>query len=390
MRGNSHLSKVQLSRQRQTLSGAEYLTSFLFQNDKSATGRTQNAEFVVLAISDWVRSRVSREQLYERHDFVDAKRRALHSVADEINARLTVAGAKSLVEHVAEDSEFDQLWIYAAQRSARLEPGLDGTVDVALLLKRTQIALGEGLELEAAARASLLWADRTASLSELTQSIPNLTLSPLAAEFERGDYSAWHWGNLLLQAEHDDVLGYFRPLIERIAQHKVLSRFFSFTSLNRLCFSYCSLYPFDTEGLPMVVPMPRTGIDHAFAVMIGSDTKPAMAGTAAEVFSFLENILTKNSRPTWFGNVDEDLAARLNCELEARGSPLRATSRQSEQWLRVEVVAGNLCCAASFDGRNVMLQLSRPWQARREPIAEFVGRIDKGAEQIIAWLSQND
>lgn len=178
--------------------------------------------------------------------------------------------------------EFAELWVYGDQRSCRLTPREDGVVAGAFLDRRTQLLRADALGPASAARMIEYWIDAAAPVAAMRDLAPGVELLPFAEDFERSDYAAWHWGNLLLRAEDDELLGFYRPLVERIAGSAALARYFSFTSLDRLCLSRSSLYPFDTEGLPVVVPARREGPLYA---VLDRDREAVTVGHRATSFS---------------------------------------------------------------------------------------------------------
>jgi len=62
--------------------------------------------------------------------------------------------------------------------------------------------------------------------------------------FERGEAARWHW--ILVRdrlGDPDDTLAASRPLLERLLERELPTRFFSFTSHYQLCFAASSHYP---------------------------------------------------------------------------------------------------------------------------------------------------
>jgi len=75
------------------------------------------------------------------------------------------------------------------------------------------------------------------------------------AELLEIDPAKWHWAHVRDRiAEPDDVLAPLRLLVEAFAQSPIASRFFSFSSLNRFCFSASSHYPWINKRLPIIAP----------------------------------------------------------------------------------------------------------------------------------------
>ena len=376
-RGNAHLSTVDLGSwpRSEPREGAEYLVTFLLDGVEQATGRVPDEARASAAVLDWVTGNIEVSELRARHEFVDEWKRKLEGARNVINA-----GLKTQRAEIGE-GEFGELWVYAAERSCRIAPKPSGCA-VALLLHRTQLALVELPGLERALRLIARWTEDGASLQALGNEF-SLVLSPFAAEFERGDYAAWHWGNVMAQAEHDEVLTRYRPLLERIVSSPSTKRFFSFTSLYFLRFTRCALYPFDVEDLPFVSPTR----DGRFTVKTGpffSDVEvvSVVTGTAEEVWGPLQEILRADSTPTHPGTLDDLLPELLDAAFVARGSSLRARKVQRQQWMDVKLDDGRgRSCGVSL--------LSRvPVHRVGADALRMEGTVDEVAEALIAWAQR--
>jgi hypothetical protein len=90
-----------------------------------------------------------------------------------------------------------------------------------------------------------------------------------------------------------DVLGPLRHLLEALAARPLPTRFFSYSSLNRFCFSASSHYPWVDRGLPVIAPARDGGylvndtphhelplLSDAFAHQ-GSSLRPALEQSGA-------------------------------------------------------------------------------------------------------------
>jgi hypothetical protein len=86
------------------------------------------------------------------------------------------------------------------------------------------------------------------------------------AEILESEPARWHWLHVRDRlAETDDVLAPLRELIEVLTARRIATTFYTYSSLNRLCFSASSHYPWVDEGLPVVAPTAR----HAGGCSIG-------------------------------------------------------------------------------------------------------------------------
>jgi Family of unknown function (DUF6193) len=356
MRGNAHLSKLHSGPPRAPKQGAEYLIYFGSGERSCATGRTQEIVSVEGAVRAWVAEQVELAEVYQQCPFVDAPLRKNIEIATNINAALETRAVRDrfILEGKSTDSEFTNLWLYAEDRSCHVTVGAKDAVNLELLLHRTSLAYIENIETELSAQIIEYWTEVKGTL-EGVQKISSLTeLSAFALEFERGNYAAWHWGNVLAQAENDQILAFYKPLLERVASSPIASRFFSFTSLSNLVFSRCSLYPFDSEGLPVLSPARDRSNEKPYSVAIAPvnlrKLNPiAAACSTEEAFQLIEAHLAREILPSYFGDSNHQMIGDLNLEFEAVGSSLRAEVAQKYQGTEIIIRGKNTTwCSASF------------------------------------------
>ena len=202
-----------------------------------------------------------------------------------------------------------QLWVYGGDRRCAVYAS---AAAVSFRIGQAQVALGEGLDDLPAAVAA--WLIERVSLPTLAARFPTVAIERHAETLEV-DPLDWHWRHVRDRiADPDDVLAPLRPLIERLAQSPVATRFYSFSSLNRFCFSASSHYPWIDGGLPKVGPKP----DGTFWVD-GEVLDLDVAVQRIEVV--LRDYLI---RPR-FGTSDDAEAERLAESLARSGSALRPT-----------------------------------------------------------------
>jgi hypothetical protein len=353
-----------------------------------ATGRTQRLDEAAHAVRDWLLAGCDLGAMYAAHVFVDQHLRALGSMSERVDRELAMLGSAL---RVAPDEdwagrEFTEAWIYDGPRSCWLTPGAGERLSLALLLHRTQIAQVEDLEVEIAARAIASWFGPDGSVAAVQRVAPRCEPARFAAAFERGDYLAWHWGNVLEEADSSSVLALHRPLLDRIATSDVARRFYSFTSLNRLCFSRCSLYPFDTDGLPMVHPV-RDGRDVVYVIGVGDAERGR--GDAREALACIERVLAAEPQPAYFGNIDDRTCDEVNAALAARGSHLRARREQHRQWMRIAVrAADGAWCEIKTERRGHLSMVPRDRDGARPADAPRVeGDTSAIVDAMERWLT---
>lgn len=347
--------------------GAEYLIYFHSIGKPRAIGRTQEIASVQDAVKSWVADRMDLPALHECCFFVDERWRAMKDISTRVNPVLKALGSQTelVIEGLPEISEFNELWVYAGKRSCRLTEGARRSINLELLLERTSLACLDNIGEQVAGEVVKHWIDSEGTLGGVNQISSGLELSAFALEFEAGNHSAWHWGNVMLQAEHSDVLAFYRPILERILKSTFAARFFSFTSLSSLVFSRSSLYPFDTDGMPCLYPADDPSGEKPFAFEFMSSAKSLKSDamsetfTAQQAFDLIEKILSREPILPYFGDLESRIMNEVNAELEAIGSGLRASLIQKQQWAKLVVYGkeGKFCELQGRKTQRVSLTL---------------------------------
>lgn len=341
-RGNSHLSRVQVGPELTIRQGAEFLVYFAEGDLRVADGRTQEQDAAIAALADWLVARRSLAEIHAAHPFVDRHRRALQRLAAAIDPALAAAGAP--MRAVLEDDGSLELWVYGPGRSCVLAWLGDDRADAGFVLRHAQLARGAGAPAEVAA-AVARWLGG-ATLEALAAALPGLALAESAGLYARGEVAAWHWANVLrsaraeLAAGQDGALGFYVPLLERVVATPAVARFFAFTSLDRLCFSRCSHFPFATEGLPIVHPAGRAP-EPRYQVVCG---EAHAVGDADATVATLAAMLSTVAEAPFHGTVEDLLVEPVNAEFARLGSPLRAARVQRRQWFDTRVARGSRSC----------------------------------------------
>lgn len=114
------------------------------------------------------------------------------------------------------------------------------------------MARGKSTDLHQLASAIDLWVlDRELRVSRLSSIFPWVVPNPCTTAFEEGRAVDWKWETIIMCGERWQEL---RTLINRAALEPPLRRLFPYTSLNTLCFSRCTGYPF-TRDTPSITPI---------------------------------------------------------------------------------------------------------------------------------------
>lgn len=339
---NAHLGAVVPGAPRVARAGAEYFVELREGERRIADGRAHDPSVVAGCLHAWLVERRDLGELYAQWPFVDAKLRALRRLAALVES---APAGPSPVRVVIEHDIGDELWVYGDDRSCRLDPGPEATAGCAFLIGQSQVAaamVGESALGEVVAA----WSQGQVTLAALARRVPGLEVLPFAELLERGEAARWHWANALAAAEHGVYpLCEFRPLIERVVARREICRFFSFTSLSTLCFSYSSNYPFVRDDLPVVAALGdgRFAVDHA---------RDGGTGDARQTAERLAKILAAAPHRPFRGSAAHHDRSFVDEELARQGSSLRARLVQKRQWYGVRVVAGR---------REVGISCHREW-----------------------------
>jgi hypothetical protein len=334
---NAHLGAVRGGLPRKPRTGAEYLIVLHEGQQRVAGGRTHTIADVICCVRAWTLDRRPIEAMYEPFPYIDRTRRAMARVAARIEARLRpVPPVRVAIE---QDLGYE-LWAYGDGRSCRVDLGDEaagGACACAFLVVQSQAARVVLPEPEIAG-AVAAWTQERATLDELRRGAPGLVLEPHGELLEAGQVARWHWLHVLeLARAPDSGLHAYRPLIERILERPAVAGFFSFTSLDRLCFSSSSNYPFVTDGLPIL----WAAGDGTYVVQLGGERQ---AVDLERALALIEAALEAAPHRPFHGSEAHLIGREVDAELRRRGSGLQVALRQARQWYRVELRHGRRTC----------------------------------------------
>lgn len=219
--------------------GAEFLVQLKTSGERVADGRTSHAAQVVACTRAWLAGE-SLSELYSSSPFIDAQRRALQSLGSFLDPRIRWK--------IVNDLGFFELWAHEGGRSCCV----DGET-CSFRVGQVQVAFKEDLDGVPSMMAS--WLLERAGLPQLRA---QGALIERHAEVLFVDLARWHWLHVCDRiADPDDSLAALAPLVRRLAHSQIASRFYIFSSLNRLCFSASSHYPWAEHTL--LWHLPETG-----------------------------------------------------------------------------------------------------------------------------------
>ncbi len=388
IQGNAHQSKVEVGQRAPWIPGAEYFVEFRDVETVVATCRVRSVTDVTRSAERWLAGAAVPE-MHAAFDFVDRRDRQRRRIRDDVAAGLSMLGSTlELGDNTSGfgGSEHGELWAFVGERSCRVAAGADG-LEAALLLHRTQLACVGGLRVAELARVLVRWIEKRRSIGTMAAGPGRWELAERAELFEQGRYAAWHWHQVRAQSRHSPILSAYAPLLDLIVESEVVSRYFSFTSLNRLCFSRCLLYPFDTERMPMMAPAAggRFWLADVGGYMSHDEPSEPVQLDARAAVRRLEDVLSTDDGRVHPGNVDDAMADVVNAAFENAGSRLVAEKVQDRQWLRVVVRAGDgRVCRLRCDGEGwVRLQRTETSKPVRlsvdQAVMSLMERFDEGA-----------
>jgi hypothetical protein len=306
-----------LRKERPPREGAEFYVVLKTSGERVADGRTPDAAQVVTCARAWLSGK-SLGELHGSTPFVDAQRRAMQSVGSLLDPRIRW--------EIGGDPGFE-LWAHENGRSCCVRGDT-----CSFLVGQVQVAFKEDLDGLPSMMAS--WLLERVGLPELRA---QGALIERHAEVLLVDPARWHWLHVLDRiANPQDVLVGLAPLVRRLADSQIASRFYTFSSLNRLCFSASSHYPW-VGTYPAVAPAGdgRYWVDQE-------------QHSLEEAVALVEAALTASPFEPFFGSAT-DLALRLVTEcLSRRGSSVRAEMIWRGQWSDVWLQSARGRCQVSL------------------------------------------
>lgn len=225
-----------------------------------------------------------------------------------------------------------ELWVHAGDRSCNVSE-VPGGFSCGFRLLQAQVAFSSTLTQVPAVIAT--WLKERVSLEALAQ-VPGVELEAHAALLEQAP-ARWHWLHVRDRiANPNDVLAPLTSLIEALANSPVASTFYSYSSLNRFCFSASSHFPWIDRGLPIVSP--RQDGDYMV-----NDKRCTLNQSVQQI----ETTLASYPIQPFFGSAYHYELSRLNDCLARLGSSLRGELVPRDAWYSLVVSHGTRTCTVS-------------------------------------------
>lgn len=140
------------------------------------------------------------------------------------------------------------------------------------------------------------WLCNDITIKELSEKYNFVVPNEKALAFDENREVEYTW-NVILNDEHRSEI---RSFVELAVKDDQLNKLFPFTSLYTLCFSKCTGYPYDCEGLPTVSP----NLDGSFVVKDFNNNVLGQ-GNAEEALRLVKNNLPKNIQPAIKGTAED-------------------------------------------------------------------------------------
>jgi hypothetical protein len=221
--------------------GPDYLVILRDGTDQIADGRTLDRADALTCARLWLAGK-ELDELVREVSCVDVRRRAMEALASAISPELEW--------EIGWDPAYE-LWVYGADRSCLVVPE-DG---VACNFRLGPAHAARAQSVRDIHDAIAAWLIDRLSLAALAARVPEVVLDR-HAELLETDPARWHW--LLVRdrlANTTDVPVPLRDLLEALIASPIATRFYSYWSHDRLCFSASSHYPWVGVGVPVVTPI---------------------------------------------------------------------------------------------------------------------------------------
>lgn len=189
---------------------------------------------------------------------------------------------------------------YVRIENARKFSQIYMTVDKKLYLLdfwRDGVCLANGQTDNLAELAKVLnfWLCEVVTTKKLSVAFSFIVPNDKAIAFDEGQEVAYIWGKIQADSSRKEL----QAFINLAMNDAVLSGLFPFTSLNRLCFSKCTGYPYTTDT-PIVVPLG----DQQYEIGAADDV-PLGRGTADEALRIIRLNLPVNIGPAIKGTAED-------------------------------------------------------------------------------------
>jgi hypothetical protein len=336
--------------------GPEYLVRLLEGDQQVVSGRTRDEDSATAAMTAWTEGKTVHE-LQPLVPFIGAAQRQRERLAERLEPTLELERGR--------DPGHD-LWIRRAEHSCRFSRGR-----CVFYLRSQALAWTTDDPLE----AIHAWVRDGCTVAELaTRSV---ALERHAEHIEQ-EPARWHWLHVKDRiADPNDVLSPLAPLIHKLADNPIVSRFYTFSSLNRLAFSASSHYPW-VSGFPHVAPV-RDGDAQSWSRTVVVFDGETLA--LDEAVARIEEALKASPVEPFFGTEDDLALIWVAEELRRQGSTLVPEQIREQQWVRVVLRFGGGFGPSS--GTQAIPPRRRPLALPSRPLATWERLTESAQSQAV-------
>lgn len=216
---------------------------------------------------------------------------ALNAEFQKMNSILKVAEEDDLVKlpiayvRVENGKKFSQIYIAANEKRYLPDFWKEGVC----------LADGGTESLNELAKVLDCWLCNDITTKMLSDKFSFVKPNEKAIAFDENREVEYTWKHI----QNDSTRSELKEFVDIAIKDKIVSKLFPFTSLNRLCFSRCTGYPY-THDTPMVIPIGNS----KFEVRTGSN-RLLGSGTAQDVLKILNDNLPLDIKPAIKGTAED-------------------------------------------------------------------------------------
>jgi hypothetical protein len=222
---------------------------------------------------------------------VGGLKNALNFEFHKINSPLTVLDDEALSKlpvtyaRVEKEKKFSQIYLAADEKLYLPDFWRDGVC----------LAHGQADNLTELAKALDFWLCEDVTTKKLSEVFRFILPNDKAMAFDEGREIEYAWEAIHMDSSRIDLQAFVTLAIK----DEILNKLFPFTSLNRLCFSRCTGYPY-TSDTPIVIPVG----DQKYEVR-APDNYSLGSGTAVEALRIIREQLPLNIKPAIKGTAED-------------------------------------------------------------------------------------
>lgn len=199
---------------------------------------------------------------------------------------------------VVSDTKLSQIMVASHEKLYLVDYWRDGVC----------LASGGAKNIISIAESVDFWMSNNVPTTTLAEKYPFIKPREKASAFDAGIEVEYTWNEIL----HNKSNAELHDFVVLAINDEVLGKLFPFISVSALCFSRCTGYVYDTDGLPIVIPKRFSHFananDQSFndnTFVVAKDTYNYLGeGTAEEALRIVRNNLSADTKPAVKGTAD--------------------------------------------------------------------------------------